>query len=378
MLTFGKTLPISIHPAFWLMAFAIGWLNTMNPIAMLIWVPVILFSVLVHELGHALTALLFGQRAAIDLVLLGGLTKRWGGRRLSLFQDFLIVLNGPLAGFALCAVAYYFLHLLGDHQSLWTYALVVAVNVNLFWTLVNLLPIQPLDGGRLFSILLESIFGFRGVKIALFVSIALAGAMALLCFSAQLVLAGAFFMIFAFESYRAWRSALPVTERDVDENLQKKLREAENWLEAGHTADAESLLREVRAQSGKGVLFVAATELLASAVTSQGRPQEAFDLLESVQRDLSGQGILLLQQLGYRLEKWRLAADLSLRAFDAAPSAETALMNARCYARLGEVEPAIGWLEGAVREGMTDVKAILNHPDFDRVRNSPSFIRQLT
>jgi stage IV sporulation protein FB len=378
MLTFGKTIPISIHPAFWIMAFAIGWLNTMNPIAMLIWVPVILLSVLIHELGHALTALLFGQRVSIDLMMLGGLTKRWGGRRLSLFQDFLVVLNGPLAGFVLCAISYFLLHIMKEQHSLWTYALIVAVNVNLIWTLVNLLPIQPLDGGKLFAIILESIFGFRGVKIALFISIALSMAMALLCFVAQMVLAGAFFAIFAFESYRAWRDALPVMAVDIDERLQQKLHDAEQWLEAGHTADAESLLREVRTKTGKGVIFAAATELLASAVASQGRVQEGIDLLESVERELSGQGILLLQQLDYRQQKWRQAADLSLKAFEVMPSKETSLLNARCYARLGDVQPALGWLEGAIREGLTDLPSVLGHPDFDRVRDTPEFSQRFS
>lgn len=370
MLKFGKTIPISIHPAFWIMAFAIGWLNTMNPIAMVIWVPVIFVSVLIHELGHALTALLFGQKVAVDLVLLGGLTSRWGNRRPSLFQDFLIVLNGPLAGFGLCAVAYYLLTHFGSDQSLWSYALLVAVNVNLFWTLVNLLPIQPLDGGKLFAIILESIFGFRGVKIALFTSILLAGAMGLLCFANRMVLAGAFFMIFAFESYRAWQSALPVTDNDIDENLQKKLQAAEEWLDTGHTADAESLLREVRGQAGRGVIYHNATELLAAAAAAQNRVQEGIDLLQPLHKDLSGRGILLLQQLYYDRGMWRQAADLSLRAFDAAPTAETAVLNARCFAHLGEVEPANGWLDGAVREGLPEAQAeaIRHEPDFQQRR----------
>ena len=37
---------------------------------------------------------------------------------------------------------------------------------------------------------------------------------------------------------------------------------------------------------------------------------------------------------------------------------------------------AIGWLDGAIREGMSDIKAVLSHPDFDRIRNSPTFTRR--
>lgn len=68
----GK-IPITIYPSFWIMAVVIAiLLGQADIVKTLIWVPVILISILFHELGHALTALLFGRKPRIELVAMGG------------------------------------------------------------------------------------------------------------------------------------------------------------------------------------------------------------------------------------------------------------------------------------------------------------------
>ena len=152
MLKFAGKIPIRIHPLFWFLAVAIGWLNADGNIPKTaIWIVIILFSVLVHEFGHALTALAFGQRARIDLVGFGGLTHRHGGK-LKFWQEFLVVLNGPLFGLLFSALAYMWLVKVNPPQeSLYRYGLQVTVLVNIFWTILNLMPVYPLDGGNLFK-----------------------------------------------------------------------------------------------------------------------------------------------------------------------------------------------------------------------------------
>ena len=68
-------------------------------------------------------------------------------------------------------------------RTILAYALEVAVNVNLFWTILNLLPVFPLDGGHLMKIMLEKVFGIRGIKFAFFVSMLLASPSGALFFS---------------------------------------------------------------------------------------------------------------------------------------------------------------------------------------------------
>jgi len=92
-----KKIPVTISPFFWLLAAFIGFMGTGNIQGTLIWMVVIIASVLVHEFGHALTALFFGQKVRVQLVAFGGMTERQGPK-LKLWQEFLITLNGPLAG----------------------------------------------------------------------------------------------------------------------------------------------------------------------------------------------------------------------------------------------------------------------------------------
>jgi stage IV sporulation protein FB len=209
MISIPGRIPIHIHPFFWLLIFMIGWLNTADlgegrAMASAIWGVVILVSILIHEYGHAFTALMFGQEAEISLVALGGVTKRQGPD-LSRWKEFFIVLNGPIAGFALFILSYQLLFLIGGGKwPVITYALKVAWEVNLFWTLLNLVPVLPLDGGQLLRILLEGALGFRGLKATLAISIFLAVLIGLYFFSIGQLLIGALFLMMAFESYRAW------------------------------------------------------------------------------------------------------------------------------------------------------------------------------
>src|SRR5690606_28778501 len=120
-----------------------------------------------------------------------------------LWQDFLIVLNGPLAGFSLFLLATLLLsrfEVRADNPFI--YALVVMKVVNFFWTIVNLLPIQPLDGGHLLRIALEGVLGLKGVKLAYLVSFLCGALLGLFFFIKGLFLAGAIFFMFTFEGYR--------------------------------------------------------------------------------------------------------------------------------------------------------------------------------
>ena len=238
MLEIPGKIPIRIYPFFWVLALIIGWLNSFSEMGSIntaliktaLWVVVITISVIVHEYGHALSALAFGQKAKIDLVGFGGVTQR-GGPKLKLWKEFIIVLCGPLFGLCLAFLAFLLLNKMGERPlNMWRYILEITFYVNVFWTVVNLLPVQPLDGGRLLSIVLEGIFGIKGIKIAFFLSILTATAIGLLFFAFQAVLAGSLFLILAFESYRSWQSSLAMREQDQNEEAQQLLKRAEEDL----------------------------------------------------------------------------------------------------------------------------------------------------
>jgi Zn-dependent protease len=107
---------------------------------------VIVVSILVHEFGHALVARSLGL-GPVSIVLhgFGGLTAF--SKRPGHGQGILVGLAGPLAGMALGLGA-----LLLDpgmaHGMLVAEAVGWLILVNIFWSLFNLLPMYPLDGGQ--------------------------------------------------------------------------------------------------------------------------------------------------------------------------------------------------------------------------------------
>lgn len=369
----GK-IPISIYPFFWFLAAIIGWMNTFNVVATILWTIIIFFSVLIHEFGHALTAIFFGQKAQIDLVGLGGVTQR-RGPKLKLWQEFFIVLNGPIAGFILCLVAYQLKTFLDTRQvaPIWTYLLTVTYSVNLFWTFVNLLPIQPLDGGRLLSIILEALFGLKGAKIALFVSIILSAAIGVFFFSIQAFLAGALFLLLTFESYRSWKSSLAITDQDQNFIMQHLLKEAEKDIAHGFQEDAIKKLQRIREITKTGVIFLTATQYIANLYSENGQYREAYELLAPLSSKLNSDSLRLLHHLAYRSGEWQAAISVGNRSFQTYPSYDTALLNAFSHSLLGEVKPAVGWLQCAIREGLPNLQEVLDKSEFDKIRNDPLF-----
>lgn len=101
-------------------------------------------SILVHELGHAFAARRF-QLGEIDITLhgFGGLTrfKRAPGPK----QGLLVTLAGPFAGLAAGVVALVATFFVTTGPAGWLLA--EAARINLLWSVFNLLPMYPLDGG---------------------------------------------------------------------------------------------------------------------------------------------------------------------------------------------------------------------------------------
>jgi Zn-dependent protease len=375
MISIPGRIPIRIHFFFWIVAALIGWLNSRTILGTSLWMLVIVASILVHEFGHALSAISFGQKARIDLIGFGGVTVR-SGPKLALWKEFLVVLGGPGAGFLLFGLSYYllgFVHPSSHSVSIASYVLSIFTWVNLFWTLINLLPIQPLDGGRLVAIVLEAMFGVRGIKIALFFSILFAGCFAVFLFVTSQMLAGAIFLMFLFEGYRDWRSTMSLTEHDQNEGLQLKLKEAESQIKEGQHASAIETLNQVRSSAGEGMIRVTATQYLAELLSLQGDFKKAYDMLVPIESKLSPEFLFIYQQLAYKAGDLKRAIEVGTRSYQEFHSYETAILNAKCHALLGEVKPAIGWLQCAFNDGFPNLHTVLEAREFDYIRNDSHF-----
>lgn len=381
MLEIPGKIPIRIYPFFWVLALIIGWLNSFSDMESLnsalvktaLWVVVITISIIVHEYGHALSAVAFGQKAKIDLVGFGGVTQR-AGPKLKLWKEFIIVLCGPLFGLCLAFLTYLLLMKVGERPlNIWRYSLEIIFYVNAFWTVVNLLPVQPLDGGRLLSIVLEGVFGVKGIKIAYFLSILIATAVGLLFFALNAILAGSLFLILAFESYRSWQGSLAMREQDQNEEAQMLYKKAEEDLQAGRKQEAYDKFRLVRDMTQSGVLYTMATNYEAILLNEQGDYKAAYEILHPLKNKLSISSWQVLQYLAYRNQDWKEAIQLGDRIFSETPNYDVAFLNALCYAELKQPRETVGWLESAVRQGMPHVEAFLSKSEFDAIRNSVPF-----
>lgn len=150
-------IPIRIEPIFWLVTVFLAF-NLSDARLIIIWVAVVLVSILVHELGHAIALKAFGQRSSIVLHGFGGVTL--SQRRLGKAQSILVSLAGPFAAMTLLGVPAYLLRESDYGQGLWfSYdgglglwpVIFFAVYVNIWWSIANLLPIRPLDGGNVMT-----------------------------------------------------------------------------------------------------------------------------------------------------------------------------------------------------------------------------------
>jgi Zn-dependent protease len=143
-------IPISVAPSYGLFVLAVLLYAGLNYTGAL-WLGVTTIGVLVHELGHALPSKRFGLRPRIVLHALGGWCEHEPARNRA--QDFQVSFGGPAAGLALALVSWLAAELVQSFAPGWlSLALYYAATVNVSLTLFNLLPVLPLDGGRMLHV----------------------------------------------------------------------------------------------------------------------------------------------------------------------------------------------------------------------------------
>jgi Zn-dependent protease len=171
--------PVRVHPLFWIISAALGWNATDLGIQyLLLWVLAVFVSILVHELGHVFMGRLFGSDGHIVLYSFGGLAIGSSNLR-NRWQRVAVYFAGPGAGFLLAALLWFGRSFFtGNQLASWLLSQMLYINV--FWGLLNLLPIWPLDGGQVSREVCGQVFPWRGVAVSLGISAVVAGILALL------------------------------------------------------------------------------------------------------------------------------------------------------------------------------------------------------
>lgn len=159
-------IPIDIRPTFLLVAALLG-LSANRVDLIIAWVGVIFVSILIHELGHALTARSFGSDVAIELNGIGGLTS-WTmpEEGITPARRAVVAAAGSATGLLFGGMVWLIALPFGPFTQVTGFVISNLVFVNVFWGLLNWLPIRPLDGGHLLKSLLERFAPARGERIA--------------------------------------------------------------------------------------------------------------------------------------------------------------------------------------------------------------------
>ena len=160
--------PIVVHWQFWLTTALLG--GNMGMSWLLLWVAIVFVSILGHELGHALAMRRFGDRnVGISLYAFGGLAQ--GGYWRSRNQQIIISAAGPAFSAALGLLGWLVSAILGAESGAAEIALTFWLWVNIGWTLFNLLPVIPLDGGRISEALFGPARAPQAYKVSMIVAI---------------------------------------------------------------------------------------------------------------------------------------------------------------------------------------------------------------
>jgi stage IV sporulation protein FB len=176
--------PVRVHPMFWLIAVVLGYDATIRLGVgyVLAWVACVFVSVLLHEFGHVWMGRLFGSHGHIVLYSFGGLAigsnqlaRRW--------QRILVLLAGPGIQLVLWGLL-----VVNDQRITHAFPPVrresvelildMLLEINLFWPILNLLPIWPLDGGQVTREVCQALAPERGTAISLGISMVVSGVLA--------------------------------------------------------------------------------------------------------------------------------------------------------------------------------------------------------
>ncbi len=196
--------PVVIHWFFWVNCALLGGaLDASSPerLQMLIgFLLVACASVLIHELGHALTMRHYGDRqVGILLYAFGGLAR--GSRWLSRQEDIFVSAAGPFTQLAAAMVMWWVLDAWKPESRLVYYTLRSFQHISIFWALLNLLPIIPLDGGHIS----RALFGPMRQRAALTLSLICAVGMAFFALQHFGIISVFFFGMFAWNNYKELR-----------------------------------------------------------------------------------------------------------------------------------------------------------------------------
>lgn len=364
-------IPVHVGIGFFLMAVLLGGIG--RPVEQIVaWVVVVLVSVMIHELGHALAGMAFGLAPTITLHMMGGLTS-FKGKPIGRWRSIVVSAAGPFAGFFFGGLGGVLAAVIQPEwlqTPLGKEVLKDFLFANFGWGIINLLPVLPWDGGLIVKDLSSS-NPATGLRRALYVSVVVGAGIAVT--SLALLKAGGIWIAFLFgmSAYQAFAALRQ--QKDHSSGIGDELARAQQALQSGDLEGALAMATEIRKKASVDDYRLLADFIAADALLGLGRPEEA---LARCPVDGSEASVLIRREALVALERFEEAAEEDTTAYRRTRDPLHALNAARAYARARRRGPALEWLARAA-ETVTDHRdrrAWRDDPDLAFVRDDPAFL----
>jgi Zn-dependent protease len=418
-------IPVAIQPAFFIIVGLLGWAGSLPNL--LIWIGVAFVSILLHELGHALTARSFGSPTSIVIYGFGGLTSH---QHMSVRRDLAVTLAGPGAGLVVGALVLLIARAVHPVQGSAVHvALAYALWINIGWSLINLLPILPLDGGNAMRGIVHLVSGQDRELLVRQTSIAVAVVGGIAAFRFGLLFTVFLALFFIGDNMRALRTikdrghatrlraaesqlnsaphdavamADQVLNERPDHNVSLVAHQLKAWalLRSGDIVGAQTelaalpegavpsfhlqaALQFAQGDADRGLAFAVegfrrsapGGQELVPYVVSAGQVRPLIDRLLRIEPEFGLPAAFAMQvwlhQAGRYAESVGVAQQLG-----ATPGADHALVayNAACScAQAARPDDACEWLQRALDSGFADAHLFETDTDLEPLRTLPRF-----
>lgn len=420
-------IPVLVRPAFFLLAVIFG-ASAGSAEVVAAWVAIVFASVLIHELGHAVAMRAFGFAPNIELHAMGGFTAWSLEKQPTPGQRVIVTFSGPLAGLVLgglCVAVQQFLP--ADAPPLLIRAVGLLVWANIGWSLINLLPVLPWDGGLIVDAGAELVAKRPLPKVAAVSSVLFGGAVLAYAIYERQVLLGYFGAMGLYQAYlrfapaapkdasidRVWaliqeqkfadaerlaldqamvasdatsRGALyeavawsrlfrddwPGAERAIEKMAPVKPQlNLQVWL-AAHTGRHADVLALVPSVPSDLPLARLRAEALIASGKADVAVHDALALLAKSEPEAKQIGAGLAAAL-FHARAWEPSLQVSLAAFDVL-NAPVHLVNAACaLVKLGKPDEGLEMVKRAVAAGYADRKHLDDDPDLAPLRSMPGW-----
>lgn len=331
---------ITLEPSFLVISAGIGLLTgTLE--GLVAWVLAVFVSVLVHELGHAAAFLAMGSDAEVRLYALGGLTSgRVSGSR---WRSVIVSLAGPVAGILLLGLPAWAIRDSITTAGFTGLLLDYIVWASLGWSLLNLLPLQYLDGGQIARSLLEFAVGDRAKVLAPILSLITAGAGTVVALALRQPFLALYAFFFVPLSYSALTAAAAAPAKE-------EVYDVHRAIDDGRLAEATARADRLASRPVRGPVRRDIAELPVWIAVRRGDGAAIEAALATLPTDIATSPYLRAT-LAAVLDRRDEAIDVAAQAYETDPDWPPNRQLARALADAGAVPGLIEALAGSGYDG---------------------------